>query len=356
MTGQTNTPQSSSDKTVEATMNKPVVDVSFGIPGYMREFWRAYADLTDIKTEIEIDHGMSYNFAKTWHLLETHIIALHNDVGNAETEGCRVILGNGASQIVSAVAYAAQKMHLNQILLEKPYWGRLKFLLSIGVGAVGNHPDTAVKHHKALITSPWFKFAVSPNNPDGATQEPEGPLSIVDMCYYWPQYTDKIEKKAHDVMIFGLSKATGHAGTRVGWALVKDKKFAALMREYIELSTCGVSNDAQKRAKTVITSARKNDCFKFAKETLRTRWAAFKAVAANAPFKVLNDNGMFAWCQLKEDEVFAEQFMLDTYGLKVIAGSYFGATNREFRINLGCDDYEFHNMIGALSWKQDSSG
>jgi L-tryptophan--pyruvate aminotransferase len=329
-----------------------MIDVSFGIPGYMQEYWERH-DHDDF-THIGLSSGMRYNFAKTNPYLESSILQLHDDVGNAEVEGYRVVIGNGASQIVSAVAYAAQKINLNEILLEAPYWGRLQFLLNSGVHSAG-FMGPAVKSHKALITSPWFKFAVSPNNPDGRLQEPEGSLphflSVVDMCYYWPQYVDKVEKKAHDVMIFGLSKATGHAGTRLGWALVKDQNFASLMREYIEESTCGVSNDAQERARTILWhSHRTNHApFQFAKTELAERWEAFaQAAKQSGKVNVLNANGMFAWCEYTGGGESAADEMLKVYGLKVMPGTYFGSSPSKFRVNLGCDKEIFNKMLGAL--------
>jgi hypothetical protein len=43
------------------------------------------------------------------------------------------------------------------------------------------------------------------------------------------------------------SKMTGHGGARIGWGLVKDKRVADLMQQYITAQTLGVSNDGQIR-------------------------------------------------------------------------------------------------------------
>jgi len=47
-------------------------------------------------------------------------------------------------------------------------------------------------------------------------------------------------------MLFSASKHTGHAGSRLGWALVKDKDVADKMREFTEREI-GVSVDSQIR-------------------------------------------------------------------------------------------------------------
>ena len=49
-------------------------------------------------------------------------------------------------------------------------------------------------------------------------------------------------------MMFTLSKLTGHDGSRVGWALVKDPEMAA----QIKRKTGSLSHDAQLRAATLL--------------------------------------------------------------------------------------------------------
>lgn len=72
----------------------------------------------------------------------------------------------------------------------------------------------------------YIEVVNSPNNPDGTIREAvlakvnrsaEGKL-IHDLAYYWPQYTPITGAADHDIMLFTLSKCTGHAGSRIGWA------------------------------------------------------------------------------------------------------------------------------------------
>lgn len=65
-----------------------------------------------------------------------------------------------------------------------------------------------------------IEFVTSPNNPDGLLKKAvlEGPhaKAINDHAYFWPHYTAIPAPADEDVMIFSLSKLTGHAGSRFG--------------------------------------------------------------------------------------------------------------------------------------------
>lgn len=67
---------------------------------------------------------------------------------------------------------------------------------------------------------PYIEVINSPNNPDGSLRESvvkrEGGKLIHDLAYYWPHYTPITAAADHDIMLFTLSKATGHAGSRIG--------------------------------------------------------------------------------------------------------------------------------------------
>lgn len=69
--------------------------------------------------------------------------------------------------------------------------------------------------------APYIEVVTSPNNPDGYFREavvnrPGGTL-VRDLAYYWPQYTPITAPADDDLMLFTVSKSTGHAGTRIGY-------------------------------------------------------------------------------------------------------------------------------------------
>jgi len=67
---------------------------------------------------------------------------------------------------------------------------------------------------------PYIELITSPNNPNGIIREPvvSGDLGklIYYLAYYWPQYTAITSPANHDVMLFTISKYTGHVGSRTG--------------------------------------------------------------------------------------------------------------------------------------------
>uniref|UniRef100_M1DIT6 Alliin lyase n=1 Tax=Solanum tuberosum TaxID=4113 RepID=M1DIT6_SOLTU len=98
---------------------------------------------------------------------------------------------------------------------------------------------------------PYIELITSPNIPNGIIREhvvngDQGKL-IYDLAYYWPQYTSITSRANHDVMLFTISKCTGHAGSRIGWALVKGKEVARKMTKFTEICTIGVSKEPQLR-------------------------------------------------------------------------------------------------------------
>ena len=68
--------------------------------------------------------------------------------------------------------------------------------------------------------APYIELVTSPNNPDGLTKQAvvkgDKGILIHDLAYYWPQYTPIISPADYDIMLFTVSKSTGHAGTRIG--------------------------------------------------------------------------------------------------------------------------------------------
>lgn len=134
--------------------------------------------------------------------------------------------------------------------------------------------------------SSFIEIVCSPNNPDGAIRHAvlgtQGGKRVHDLAYYWPQYTPMRGLADEDIMLFTVSKATGHAGTRIGWALVRDADIARRMVKFIEMNSIGVSKDSQIRAARILQvisdgyelpdSKGPGRLFHFSRRLLSDRW------------------------------------------------------------------------------------
>ncbi|KAH9304279.1 hypothetical protein KI387_008683, partial [Taxus chinensis] len=76
------------------------------------------------------------------------------------------------------------------------------------------------KRTKSLNSTTFIEFVTSPNNPDALLKEGvlegENVRTIYDYAYYWPHFTAISHQAEEDIMLFTLSKLTGHAGSRLG--------------------------------------------------------------------------------------------------------------------------------------------
>ncbi|KAJ0873800.1 putative alliinase, pyridoxal phosphate-dependent transferase, major domain-containing protein [Helianthus annuus] len=161
-------------------------------------------------------------------------------------------------------------------------------------------------------------------------------------------------------MIFSLSKLTGHAGTRFGWAIIKDKVLYDKVLNYIYLANAGISKDTQLRVLKVLKVAMKADgkpFFEFAYNQMSDRWNRLTSVFSKStrfsiqPRHPLHCNFFhqtrqpspaYAWvrCERQEDNDCAAVLKAG----KIIgqSGSTFSAKDRYARLSLikSQDDFE----------------
>ena len=67
----------------------------------------------------------------------------------------------------------------------------------------------------------FIEFVTSPNNPDAQLRRAvlggSSAATIFDNAYYWPHFTHLPAPSDEDVMMFTMSKPSGHAGSRFGY-------------------------------------------------------------------------------------------------------------------------------------------
>ncbi|RZC92368.1 hypothetical protein C5167_003975 [Papaver somniferum] len=306
-----------------------------GDPLFLEPFWIKHAETSAVM--VSGWHRMSYKFGYEngtfiSKKLERHIQKLHAMVGNA----------NGTGKFM---VYKSQTEFYNSKNFE---W----------------EGDTAVWKNKSLPLSVNFiEFVTSPNNPDGKLKDPvllQGPSvkTINDHAYYWPHYTAIPAHANEDLMIFTLSKLTGHGSSRFGM---------------------GVSRDAQLRAlellKVLLGDGK--EFFEFGHRTTRSRWESLnKVISESKRFslqKLILDipriskisplllqvrlELYYAWikCEKEEDENCYE-VLLRNGGIIGRSGSFFRAENRYVRLSLikSQDDFDWllERMKALVSQEQ----
>lgn len=295
------------------------LDMSWGSPAFLIPYW----DITPIKTD-NVKKPEQYSFGSKKSLKKT-IVNLHEAIGNANVKNKHVVVAAGATQIILGLLHCLKiREQALYAWAEPPHFSRFPILAKFA--------GLDWKNEKTSLT-----ICTIPNNPDGLFST-YAKCNILDLTYMWPQYTDKIKKYNHPIMVFSLSKATGHASTRIGWAIIKDKKLAEELENYIELSTSGLSIDAQVKAEKIIESQLKKDftVFEDGKKTLESRWEIVNRLQRNKafPFKILNKSGMFLWAEGECPS-----------SIICMPGEALRGDKNQFRLNLGCSDDTFAKFV-----------
>lgn len=348
-------------------------------------FWREVGGRA--ATVIRGCQAMSYvsdDAALCWFLepeLEREVRRLHRVVGNAVADGYHLVVGTGATQLYQAAMYAlsspAQGDKPVPVVSPAPYYSSYPPQTDLQLSGLYRWAGDA----NTFAGGECIELVCSPNNPDGAVREAvvAGGKAIHDLVYYWPQYTPITGRAARDIMLFTVSKITGHAGTRLGWALVKDPEVARKMVYFVDRSTIGVSRESQLRATKILgvvsdayetppagdgSGATGPRLFDFARRRLEERWRTLRAaVAASGAFSLPEETAghcnfskrtvtacpAFAWLRCEKEGV--EDCAEFLAGHKIVArgGEQFGGDARCVRINMLDRDQVFDMLVQRLS-------
>ncbi|KAI4328190.1 hypothetical protein L6164_020567 [Bauhinia variegata] len=366
----------------ESGFPSPLLNLDQGDPLIFESFWSKFND--ECTVVIKGNDLMSYMSDPSnvcWFLLPVlrdAIKRIHGVVGNAVTDGKHIVVGTGSTQLFKAALFALSSpdspLPMNVVALA-PYYSEYKDEIEVLSSSLFQWSGDANVYDK---DEAYIEVVTSPNNPDGAIRGPvvksraEGKL-IHDLAYYWPQYTAITDNADHDIMLFTFSKCTGHAGSRLGWAIVKDIEVAEKMTKFIRLSSIGVSKESQTRAAKIIQvicdnyhnpgSAESNLFFHYSKRLMLERWEKLSEVIKNSNvFTVARSQGAyclftnesseshpgFAWLKCKEGIEDCEGYLRK---LKIISrsGKRFGVDAKYARLNLLCNDAFFDEFLMRLS-------
>lgn len=299
------------------------LDLAYGNPTFLEPYWKG-VDLS-ISTKL----SSNYIFGTIPELHEC-IKSIHIQEKNANITDKHIVIGAGATQLLAAIL----RIYDKPVIANSPYFMRF--------------PEIAYAVKVRWKDCPGgVEIITSPNNPDGKIPFQETKqIPIYDLSYNWKQYTLPIEYN-QDVMVFSLSKATGHASTRIGWALFKDAQVAEKVKNYIEYSTCGVSIEAQFKAISILEHqlSTKDICFDYGRNVLTRRHRELNKM--KLPFTKISNNGMFLWLQMNDPVEYFESLKID-----VVNGTSFGMPPFYSRVNIGCSEKDFKELKKRLLLKQ----
>jgi aspartate/methionine/tyrosine aminotransferase len=282
--------------------------------------------------------------------LEKTIRAVHKMAGNVDPDGKHLLLCSGARACLLAVLSALNTANAKkplaaplQVFARAPYWSlypSMPAIASIGAQTDGRWNASADPNHGSTIEI--FNY---PNNPDGRGGSPlvkDKSRLICDMVFNWAWNHEAPVDKDCQITVFSMSKATGHAGSRVGWVFLSDPALFEAASIYTLMTSGGVSVEAQARTKTVLSSLLDSERLGFfaeARQKLEKRWDDLEGVlAACASSGVLvGDNranrGPVLWITAKNASA-DTLAMLAAAGIDGEPGDRFGATAASARVNL----------------------
>lgn len=318
------------------------IDLTFGHPEFMKPFWDNIALPATSYTPDYTRYPVP-NEADSASVLNTDICQLHRLAKNLPEKVLseyHIVAANGGMQLINAIFLAYKKLYgRDKVYIPStlPQWTYFKYIAHQCGLKYGTDEITA--HCPALECFNPIHFIASPNNPMNVLDEIRK-VDVLDGCYRWPMYMGSekdIPYKEADVYLFSLSKATGFAGLRFGWAFVKDSGTAMAIAEAIEFQTAGVSKASILEVSKVLGKLTEGSgkCFyemtEYGNNLLKQR---HKAIDALTDVKV-NTSGVFGL--LKRDT------QIDgVQGLQM-------TNSPMIRYNLGCSEEKFQKFTDILA-------
>ncbi|GJN04565.1 hypothetical protein PR202_ga22126 [Eleusine coracana subsp. coracana] len=350
-----------------------------GDPLFMEPYWRRHAAASAVV--LPGWHRMSYLTTDSLFQsveLENQIRRLHSAVGNAVVDGKHLVFGTGSTQLINALVHALSS-YLSPdatlppvtVVATAPYYPQYRSQTTMFGGRKYRWGGNTALWANATARRSFIEFVTSPNNPDTLLQKPVlgGSSAIVDHAYYWPHITHIPAPADEDVMLFTMSKLSGHAGSRFGWALIRDENVARRAYEYVQNSSLGASQDTQLRmlriVKVILANLRgEEDMLAFGHDVLRTRWRRLSDIVSRSRRislqeihpqyctyfnRVREPSPAYAWvkCEREEDGDCYQALLR----AKIITRSGVGneATSRYTRMSLLKSDDDFDVLMERVT-------
>ncbi|CAO2183062.1 unnamed protein product [Urochloa humidicola] len=358
-------------------------DADSGNPLFLEPYWQRHAAASAVV--FSGWHRMSYTTTDGRFQsveLERQIRRLHRAVGNAVADGKHLVFSAGSLQLINALVYAlspdadAADSPPARVVATVPYYPVYRIQTQMFDGREyrwsGSTGVWANASRNSTDGGGFVEFVTSPNNPDAQLCKPVlvgSAAAIFDHAYYWPHFTHIPAPSDEDVMMFTMSKPSGHAGSRFGWALIRDGNVAKKAYSYLQESTMGASRDTQLRILGIVKVMLANlhgeeDIFAFGHDVMRTRWRRLSAVVARssrislqkmAPEyctyfnRVREPSPAYAWvkCEREEDEDCQEALLKANIITRTGVGNE--ASSRYTRISLLKSDDDFEVLMERVA-------
>lgn len=306
------------------------LDLGYGNPGFLQDTWNSHSFFgkEDFKDLMPYKYGKIPNSD-----LVKQILNLHKKQKNVKiSDKTKVILTVGASQaLVAALSYFKQKKG-RDIYIPSPYWSRFNDFNNLLELKKSDSKDS-------------IRLITSPNNPDGKDQSFLN-ADIRDACYNWPTYTNKIIEFSDPIVLFSLSKLSGHSSTRIGWIITESDEIADYLTNHINTFTAGISIESQIQAKNIIETINNSNFFDLNSSTLNSRFLRLKEIVLSKqiPIKFLSNQGMFLYIECDPD-------LIKSLNIITANGHDFNdCFDNRFRLNIGVESSVFDEFLNRIEF------
>ncbi|KAF8678502.1 hypothetical protein HU200_046256 [Digitaria exilis] len=366
-----------------------------GNPLFLDPYWRRHAAASAVV--VSGWHRMSYTTSDATFQsveLERQIRFLHTAVGNAIVDDKHVVFAAGSVQLINALVHALSPDANDasppaRVVATAPYYPTYRTQTAMFDGREYVWGGTTARwanasRNSTATTDGYIEFVTSPNNPDAQLYSPVlggSAAAIVDHAYYWPHFTHIPAPADEDVMMFTISKLSGHAGSRFGyvniysfscvrmWALIKDENVAKRAKDYVQNSIMGASRDTQLRMLGTMKAMLANlhteeDIFAFGHDAMRTRWLKLNAIVSRSRRislqkiqpqyctyfqRIREPSPAYAWVKCEREEDVNCYDALLKANIITRSGVYFEAGSRYTRVSLLKSDDDFEVLMERVT-------
>jgi aspartate/methionine/tyrosine aminotransferase len=345
--------------------SKCSIEVGGGNPLMLQQFWMQRADIRrKFSITLDTDYRTSYGAGSLNETLMKTIKKLHDKIGNVETQGKSIVIGTGGLQLIAASMWAMREIAIRnrsadytmKVFTKAPYFTAYSDWAMMFPTTTEFTSDENLVDQSSII-----EYVTLPNNPTGEHREvvyKNSPYTVHDMVFYWPSMTST-PKVNFNVMMFSLSKLTGHGGSRLGWALIKDPEVASLMNFFISRNQYHSSVDTYYRALNLLSFLAQDEedsLFEYVKNTLAVRWKVLlNLFTKTEQFHVESATGRYyAYIRCSSTIVTSGNStctnLFNSVGIISETGDQYGSTKGHYaRLDLLMRDYAFDLFVTKVT-------